>query len=617
MKHCLLLLLLITAHLASTAQHKEGQERLDSLLSALASSQKADTAQAALLAAISYDLSRINAKKGISYGQQGLQLAESLKWKSGTARCCIELGCNYEAESDYVQALKYELRALKIYEELNDHEGIKSAYGCIASVYYGMEDYPKALTYDSLAMNMAIAMNNIKAQGLYLANLASTHAKMSAFAKGITCDSLAIEIAKQIGDKGSEASAYQNLATLYENMGNDAEALKYYFKALAIYESIGDKGGRILALGGIGSAYVIIATDTTHKTKPTDLVSASKAENVKKGIKYLSLAADGAREIGDMTSVWMASMFLADAYAYAGDGVKALELYKQYTQYKDSLVNNDNRLKIAAMETEREAELKNKQIELVKLEQVKKKNERLLFSAGSLLLVAVIIAVYRNFKAQRKTNEIQKEALVQKEMLMKEIHHRVKNNLQVISTLLDLQLVNITDEQAKDAITESNTRLRAISLIHQQLYQDDHITTIEFSRFSEDLHKQLSGIFSKPGQRVTFTNNIPAGTLDIDTAVPLGMILNELMTNSYKYAFGKGNGNITISTEQRKDHYALIYHDSGPGIADGFDIKTSKSLGMRIIYRLSRQVGGTCTYLKDKNEFMITYRDIAGRKMID
>jgi two-component sensor histidine kinase len=300
---------------------------------------------------------------------------------------------------------------------------------------------------------------------------------------------------------------------------------------------------------------------------------------------------------------------LSGAFELSGDSRNAIKNYKLYISLRDSIYSSDNKIKIANLETKRETELKDKQIKMNKL-------EKRFFIFGICLMLVVIAVVVRNFMIQKKANDIKEESLHQKDMLMKEIHHRVKNNLQVISALLDLQLTNISDGFAKNAMTETNTRIRSISLIHQQLYQNESINSIEFSKFARELLQQLTAVFNKSGQKITLKNNIPETLLDIDTAVPLGLILNELMTNSYKYAFANSDGEIEISLK-KTDNYQLTYKDSGPGLPANFDVSSLKGLGMKVIRSLSKQIGGTFTYVGAEKSFVITFKDITSRKLTD
>ncbi len=213
----------------------------------------------------------------------------------------------------------------------------------------------------------------------------------------------------------------------------------------------------------------------------------------------------------------------------------------------------------------------------------------------------------------------QQGLLKEKDTLLKEIHHRVKNNLQVISNLLEMQNVGIDDARAKSVIKESQNRVRSIALIHQKLYQNEDISAIDLNDFSNELFSQVMGLFRKPG--LTINKNFTIGKLliDIDTAVPLGLILNELFTNTFKYAFAGDSGLISLGFDELGEgNYRLTYKDNGKGLPLGFDIYKAKSVGLWLIVSLSRQLGGEAYYeFENGSKFTITFKDTAARKNID
>ena len=213
----------------------------------------------------------------------------------------------------------------------------------------------------------------------------------------------------------------------------------------------------------------------------------------------------------------------------------------------------------------------------------------------------------------------QSDLLLEKDVLMKEIHHRVKNNLQVISGLLELQGKVLTDETAKDALREGRNRVRSIALIHQNLYQFENLSTIELKRFVNDLCRQVESVFKKQNP-VAVNITVPDLHLDIDTAVPLGLIMNELLSNSFKYAFndvteGEINLGIRSVTEGK---YELLYSDNGPGLPADFNVAKASTLGIQLIYDLSRQIGGNVKY-ENKNgaSFSINFTNRNMRKNED
>ena len=141
--------------------------------------------------------------------------------------------------------------------------------------------------------------------------------------------------------------------------------------------------------------------------------------------------------------------------------------------------------------------------------------------------------------------------MLEREVLLKEIHHRVKNNLQIISSLLNLQARFIKDKSAVDAVQEGRNRVKSMALIHQKLYQQDNIQGINMPEYIENLSRALLTSYKIKGDRITVDRKVDAIYLDIDTAIPLGLIINELLTNSLKYAFPENEkGELKISLLQ-------------------------------------------------------------------
>jgi two-component system, sensor histidine kinase PdtaS len=215
-------------------------------------------------------------------------------------------------------------------------------------------------------------------------------------------------------------------------------------------------------------------------------------------------------------------------------------------------------------------------------------------------------------------NEFIRNALIEKETLLKEIHHRVKNNLQIISSLLNLQSQNVKNKKAIEAFSESQRRLYSIALVHQKLYQNDNLAKINVKEYLEDLVETIHQSFNSKAKSVNYHLNIADVNLDVDTAVPLGLILNELVTNAYKYAFNKVNeGTLFIDLNKEEEHlYTLTVKDNGPGLPENLNLDESESLGLKLVNILVKQLEGTID-VKSNNgaEFSIHFIDVIQTKI--
>lgn len=202
----------------------------------------------------------------------------------------------------------------------------------------------------------------------------------------------------------------------------------------------------------------------------------------------------------------------------------------------------------------------------------------------------------QSFRKLRVSEAALSSSLKEKETLLQEIHHRVKNNMQIIASLLSLQL-NRTEKKDVDSILKENMgRVYAMAGIHESLYQSERLTDIDFRAYLQQLTQMLSQTYSTDSGKVAFQIDCPGLTLKIDKANPIGLVLNELISNSLKYAFpDQTKGTVTIKSRfQEGDIVELIIADDGVGLPDGFDWKTASTLGLRIVKDIvERQLDGS------------------------
>jgi two-component sensor histidine kinase len=223
-------------------------------------------------------------------------------------------------------------------------------------------------------------------------------------------------------------------------------------------------------------------------------------------------------------------------------------------------------------------------------------------------------------KSVVKRTEQLNNLLKEKEVHLKEIHHRVKNNLQIISGLLEIQNKKASANESA-LLNESINRIHSIALIHKNLYEFEDMSHIDLRIFVNDLYKQIQNALLREEKLVKVNIAIPEKMyLDIDTAVPLGLILNELITNSCKYAITNNlNPAIAITIKLIKEgHFELQYNDNGPGLPVEFNLNKTTSMGMQLIKDLSRQIKGTIIYENKKGAFFtIHFTNIDERKKQD
>jgi two-component sensor histidine kinase len=222
---------------------------------------------------------------------------------------------------------------------------------------------------------------------------------------------------------------------------------------------------------------------------------------------------------------------------------------------------------------------------------------------------------------RKNAEENVQKSLEEKEMLLKEIHHRVKNNLQVISSLLYLQSVSLKDDEAVNLFKDSQDRIRCMALIHEKLYQSKDLAGISFKEYVKSLVDDLERSYKKQNVPVVTKINIGDIKLSLDTAMPCGLMVNEMMTNAYKYAFpidwakqklDDFEFSVWISVEELgQNKYILEFSDNGIGIPEEFDIMNAESLGMKLINSLVIQLNGSLEIKRNNGtHFKIEFEDL-------
>ncbi|MEN6611401.1 MAG: histidine kinase dimerization/phosphoacceptor domain -containing protein [Methanoregulaceae archaeon] len=227
----------------------------------------------------------------------------------------------------------------------------------------------------------------------------------------------------------------------------------------------------------------------------------------------------------------------------------------------------------------------------------------------------VLMAIGRDVSARKKIEYDLRESLAEKDVLLREVHHRVKNNLQVIISLLDLESCNITDPFAREHFRECQNRIRSMALVHQNLYQSRNFSTIragEYIRVLVDHLAQSCGLV--PG--ITLQYDLDEIDLDLDTAIPCGFVINELVTNAFRHAFaGREYGTLRISLKKTADlMLTLIVEDDGSGFPEGVDFQDTSSLGLQIVTALSRQLEADVSMERvNGTRFVIQFSGIHGK----
>jgi PAS domain S-box-containing protein len=217
---------------------------------------------------------------------------------------------------------------------------------------------------------------------------------------------------------------------------------------------------------------------------------------------------------------------------------------------------------------------------------------------------------------KEKEEEI-KKSLEEKKVLLREIHHRVKNNMQIISSLLNLQIQHVEEEQAVNVLKESQGRVKSMSMVHEKLYQSPSFTNINFKEYVERLVLDIFYSYGIKTGSIESVFDIEDINISIETAIPLGLIINELVTNSVKYAFPQGEGTITINLKSLPDKMELIIADDGIGLPSDISIENTETLGLQLVNNLSNQIDGEIQLERSHGtKFKIIFKELKYKERI-
>lgn len=442
-------------------------------------------------------------------------------------------------------------------------------------------------------------------------------------------------ILKDLKDNYQLSNTYTGLGDAYNALGNYRAGLEYHFKALGIREDMNYDIAISNSLHNIGLTYFLMEdnTDLALKYVNESLEIDSRINNYnglannymlsgkihaqrkdhQVAIKLLEQALALAQEYNNPDVIMESSGSLSNLYAEEQNYEKAFASILIKNEVGDSIVSGENFKRITQLEMQNAFDKKQNEIEVgyqqerLRYEAELRRNKitRNFILLTAVLIIAFGIFLYLNYRKSRRAEK-------EKELLLKEIHHRVKNNLMVISSLLNLQSGSITDENTRSAVKDSQNRVKSMALIHQMLYQSETFNRIDFTKYLEQLMASLQNTYSEQGKNIRYVIHTDNIELDIDTAIPLGLITNELATNAYKYAFSdSSSGKIEVNFSHITDHkYRLRVSDNGIGLPAGFDVDHTTTLGLKLVKILARQLKAKLDYtVKDGTEFNIEFSE--------
>lgn len=521
-------------------------------------------------------------KASLKKFDEGLEVAKKYNNNVALANIYMNKANTLNECAQYDEAISMHLESIRIKEKLKDERGLAQSYNNLGSVYTSTGDYKEALHYFQLtkALNEKAGINNKTSLALAYSNLANGFAKLKQYDSVEYYFNKSLLLFKETAEKPGLALVYNDMGAYFLDTKQYSKALDYLQQALAIRK---------------GSNLVYDEASTRNSIG----VVLGKMNRSKEAEDYLlqSLALvrnDGSKLQQDIYKS------LADHYKETGNFEKASEYQGKYISIKDTLLSETEAVNMVKAQSAYEIEKKETQLVLSEKEkqlnmmELSNRNKTIWLLVGGVacLLLLLGLVIYSFIQKRKSATELalKNERI---ETLVRELHHRVKNNLQVVSGLLSLQSNRMEDDNARKAMDEGRNRVDAMAMIHQKLYMDKDLAGVDIKDYLENLTGSLAASFGYNNKQIETRVVLLNASLDIDMAIPIGLIVNELVTNAFKHAFSDTEqlqikvslaGNINGSMQ-------LTVADNGTGIKAGTG--SSKSFGMKLVHTLVEQLNGT------------------------
>lgn len=455
--------------------------------------------------------------------------------------------------------------------------------------------YDKAIMYYQKSLDIGKNNQDNPSKIFPLIYLGRIHVLLNKPNEALPYFNQAYKVSEDIGLEDAQGEIYYNLGLVYKKLNKLSLAKDNFEKALVICEKIDDHLCKGYVLKELAEIYNILSS------KPLKPILLESKNNLLVGIEK-------SKNNQDIIELMEGQHYLFKVDSLLGDIESSLKWYHNYISFRDSLFNIKNKILIQELELTHETNKKTQEVNLLKtqneLQILKAKESRVIRIVLLVLLIIsslFLVLLLNRYIIKQKSYKIIKFKNNEIEILMKEIHHRVKNNLQIILSLLNSQINRLKNEkETRDVFVECQNKIKSISIIHQKLYKNDNFNEIPASDFIKDIVEYLKRTYEDQNQNdgVKFMITVDEIMIKMETAVPIGLIINEIVTNSLKYAFSVQNYNIekkiSIKFQQiaTPENYILEINDNGVGLPVNFDVDNLSSFGIQMIRGLVNQLDG-------------------------
>lgn len=505
---------------------------------------------------------------------------------AGLATAYMGIGISEQNLTQYSKSISHYLQAADIFQKLKYQKYLASIFNSIADCFNEMKNYPKALEYNKKALLIRRNLKDTQGISQSLNNIGFLFLKVNKTDSAIYYLAKSLKIIKDNRDSSDLVLTLQNISTAYKIRGQFNRAEKYSLRA----QNIASKYvmSKELAGGHADLAQIYIGQ-----------------RRYDEALEHINIAIDSAVKFKLKDLLLKAYTIKYIIYKKLGDYKNALVYAEKRSALNDTLFTASRDRSITEMETKYKTVQTEKDRDAFRIQsQLQKKivNQQqgyiIVLLIAAVLLFSLFVIAYNNFRKKNKANQ-------RIQTLMRDLHHRVKNNLQILSGMFSMQIENLNDENTKNALRENEARLTSMNLIHNKLYLDNTTTKIEMNDYLTNLLNHIKDSFGGYRQNeINLRIEVSNIMLEADKAVAIGLIANELTTNAFKYAFnGTKGGEIHLALQLiEKSKILLTLGDNGIGIKPENKSK-APSFGLKLVNLMARQLNSTLVVKTDPGVF--------------
>ncbi|MEO1053711.1 MAG: tetratricopeptide repeat protein [Bacteroidota bacterium] len=611
-----------------------------------------DTTKVLTLNNLAAAVMRTETEQALAYVQEGLKLSRQIDYKAGEGYHLRTLSNIMQLNDNYDSALFYQYEALDIFESLDRVIEVAGCYNNLAGTHMLLGQHVEALDLYIKAADILERQAYDQYTAIVQFNIANLYGTLQELDLALSWGKKALSYFKRHNDQVGLCDVHSLIGSVYLESNLHQLAFQELDSALTYCQATKDLYNQATIYHSLAEIYVQkneIDSAQINYQKSLDLAASINDPSTiiqaqtslamifrKKGLlakanQYL----DSALTVNDKiaNNKYYKTIFeqKESLDSLRGDFAGALKYAQLQKAFQDSVYSEEKAQQMASLvwsyenkKKDQEIELLTKDIQINTLQSAKLQSSNYTFIASFILALVVLGLLVYNYRTKQLTyniirdqkstlesTNIDKDQLIiekdlllkQRDILIKEAHYRVKNNLQFVSDILDAHRRKVKDHKLSFILNDTDNRIKSIAILHQNLYQNDNFVLVDTKKYFSDILNNLNTACSEGSDNINITTELETHRIPMTYAIPLGLIMNELVTNAYKHAFSQtSNGSISVRFRKPDEtNFYVSVSDNGVGFPPDLDLQRATSMGLQLVNGLTAQLGADFKFQSDQN----------------